>query len=921
MPSRSGTGGVFAILALGGASLAFASNSDELGGAGAINGAGPLAPAVNQLLAAFPGLRVQTDEAGVVRYYGMPMTAGNTAEEAASLWLASHDDALGAANPELELAWSSELSNGRFTVFAYNQTVNGVPVEYATARVLVNNEIGRVVYAAGNLANLSAATVQRASVSPEAALDSVASTVNYAHLPMWSDPTEVVYMGQTTRVAPRLAWKFVGEDPTLESRERYTFFVDAATGALLDVRNDILNTDVSGQVNGKATPGALPDKTTNLPTVQPMPIIRVAITGGNSAYTNVGGAYNITNSGSTAVTVTTNLDNGLYADVNNTAGSVLSLSQSVTPPGPGNFEYNSAPSEFNTAQVNAFIWTTKTRNFFADRAPGFPGMSYKMPANVNLTSTCNAFFDGSTINFYRSGGGCVNTAYSSVVAHEYGHYVVQALGLSQGSFGEGFGDCCSIMLLDDVIIGRDFCGTNCIVRDPDGDNVQYPCGGEIHYCGEVLADVWWEIRVGLGDLAAAQQMFVDWSAATTGGSGNNSAHPGTAIEILTIDDDNGNIADGTPNYGIICNAFAEHNIDCPEISLLDFVYPNGLPAIVSPTDPSSIRVDVVGLSLDPQPGTGSVSYRVDGGGWTTIPMNVVGTNQYEAAIPAQACGAQIDYFFLALTTTSVVVYDPQNAPASFYSAVTATGTVIPFSDTFETNQGWTVGDTGDNATTGLWNRMDPQPTAAQPGDDVTASPGVNCWVTDGNAGGSLGDFDVDSGKTTLKSPVIDLSSAADAKISYWRWYSNDTGAAPNADTFVVDISNNGGTSWVNVETVGPTGIETSGGWYYHEFWVSDETTPTATMRMRFIAQDQGSGSLVEAAIDDFTITVYECSVPDCPTDLNDDGVTDLDDLSIMLVNFGGAGPFDPSDGDLDNDDDVDLDDLSALLVAFGQSCP
>ncbi len=920
MPSRSGTGGVFAFLALSGASLAFAS-SGEQGGANAVNGAGQIAPAVSQLLQAYPGVQVYTDEAGVVRYYGRPMSEGATAEEAASSWLASYGDALGAASPELELAWVSDAGNGRFTVFGYTQSVNGVSVEYGAARIMVNNDLGRVVYASGNLANVGGQGVARGAVAPEDAVAAVATTVEYAHLPVWSDPTEVIYMGETTRVAPRLAWKFVGEDLTLEARERYTFFVDTGSGALLDVRNDILNTDVSGQVNGKATPGARPDTASNLPTVQPMPLIRVAITGGSTAYTNVGGAYTITNGGTSAVTVTTNLDNGQYVDVNNSSGSVLSLSQSVTPPGPGNFEYNTTPSAGNTAQVNAFIWTTKTRNFFNDRAPGFPGMTYKMPANVNLASTCNAYFDGSSINFYSAGGGCVNTAYSSVISHEYGHYVVQSLGLAQGSFGEGYGDCCSIMLLDDVIIGRDFCGTNCNVRDPDGDNVQYPCSGEIHYCGETLADIWWEIRVGLGSLSDAQQMFVDWSLITSGGSGNNSAAAGTAIEVLTIDDDNGDIADGTPHYGIICAAFDEHNIDCPAISLLDFVFPNGLPAIVSPTQPTDIRVDVLPLSLSPQPGTGSVSYRVNGGSWNTLPMTVVGTNQYSAAIPPQACGSQLDYFFMALTTTSVLVYDPQNAPAAYYSAVTATGTAIPFSDTFETNLGWTVGDTGDNATTGIWNRMDPQPTAAQPGDDVTAAPGVNCWVTDGNAGGSLGDFDVDSGKTTLKSPIIDLSAAADAKIGYWRWYSNDTGAAPNADTFVVDISNNGGTSWVNAETVGPSGIETAGGWYYHSFWVSSKVTPTAQVRMRFIAQDQSSGSLIEAAVDDFSVTVYECEVPDCPTDLNGDNVTDLDDLSIMLVHFGTTSGAGPEDGDLDGDGDVDLDDLSALLIAFGQACP
>ena len=68
-----------------------------------------------------------------------------------------------------------------------------------------------------------------------------------------------------------------------------------------------------------------------------------------------------------------------------------------------------------------------------------------------------------------------------------------------------------------------------------------------------------------------------------------------------------------------------------------------------------------------------------------------------------------------------------------------------------------------------------------------------------------------SGSTTLLTPVIDMSSLNDPTVSYFRWYSNDQGASPNADVFVVEISNNGGSSWSLVESVGPSGVGTAGG--------------------------------------------------------------------------------------------------------------
>ncbi len=58
----------------------------------------------------------------------------------------------------------------------------------------------------------------------------------------------------------------------------------------------------------------------------------------------------------------------------------------------------------------------------------------------------------------------------------------------------------------------------------------------------------------------------------------------------------------------------------------------------------------------------------------------------------------------------------------------------------------------------------------------------------------------------------------------------------------------------------------------------------------------------------------------CFGDLDGNETIDLDDLSIMLTNFGMTSGATYEQGDLDEDGDVDLDDLSALLVIFGTNC-
>ena len=111
---------------------------------------------------------------------------------------------------------------------------------------------------------------------------------------------------------------------------------------------------------------------------------------------------------------------------------------------------------------------------------------------------------------------------------------------------------------------------------------------------------------------------------------------------------------------------------------------------------------------------------------------------------------------------------------------------------FEADAGWQAGAPGDGATSGKWVRAIPVGTVAQPATDHTEA-GSACYVTgNGTAGAPAGEADVDGGATTLLSPVWDLRGASGARISYWRWFSNDQGTFPDEDVWSVDVSNDGG---------------------------------------------------------------------------------------------------------------------------------
>ncbi len=176
--------------------------------------------------------------------------------------------------------------------------------------------------------------------------------------------------------------------------------------------------------------------------------------------------------------------------------------------------------------------------------------------------------------------------------------------------------------------------------------------------------------------------------------------------------------------------------------------------------------------------------------------------------------------------------------------------------------GWAT-TSPNTATSGRWERGDPEPTSFQPGDDFTAAPGVNAWVTGLVNGGGDGANDVDGGTTTLLSARYDLSTAVDPVVRYARWFTNDRGGSPGEDPFDVDVSNNDGGTWTLLEQVG---AGTPLAWVVSESPLVGLIVPTANMRFRFTARDQGAGgSLVEAAVDEFSLLDRNQGCTGCPS--------------------------------------------------------
>ena len=244
-----------------------------------------------------------------------------------------------------------------------------------------------------------------------------------------------------------------------------------------------------------------------------------------------------------------------------------------------------------------------------------------------------------------------------------------------------------------------------------------------------------------------------------------------------------------------------------------------------------------------------IVYRVDGGSWLDAGMGPVQDDIYSGTIPAQTIGATIEFYVSATDVASNVGTEPANAPVDVFSYIAA---ALFFAEDGEDGTGWTLSNSGDS-NSGRWARVDPFGTTwnsnqVEPADDHSPDPGTKCFVTGvGFEGGTAGTSDVDNGCVTLTSPVIDLSNATEATMSYWRWYAQ---FGPTDANFTTEVSSNGGASWTAIESLNAN----ANSWENLVFDLGTIIPFTSTFRIRFVACDTGSDTLVEAAIDDFVLS-------------------------------------------------------------------
>ncbi len=631
--------------------------------------------------------------------------------------------------------------------------------------------------------------------------------------------------------------------------------VDATDGTVR-WRYDRVRNDVAGTITGTIH--------ADLPTdqVQWQPFRHEAVTvGPATVHSDDGGVYDAPAAGT--VSVHSEIK-GLYCGTTRADGVNAAFNASVTDPTLAHITWSDLNS--NQSERDGYYHVNRVHDHVKGLDPGFVGDDYEMPCVVDIPDFCNAYWDGYGLNFYGAGGGCPNMAtLPDVVYHEYGHSVNDNLYIQAGTFGlfnaalhEGLADVTAAFLQDNPLIGKGFFGPGTFLRSAS-NTLRWPddASSDPHATGSIVAGAMWGLRQSIG-LAIAERIGHFAKYGVPDDNNDGIAMGKYFVEVLIADDDDGNLANGTPHSNQIAAAFGAHGIGTAAFISLGHVALEDQPT----ASPYAINAQIAysGPFGGIDPASPRVFYSVNGGPFGWVPLGSIGGNDYVGSIPAPA--RSIVRYYLQVADQSG---DARTLPldVSQPNLFLAGPTTTALLHDFEADDGWRAGDPSDDATTGRWEWVVPQGSfvgsePCQPGADHTPT-GILCWVTQNPRGPSTnpGDFDVDNGHTTLYSaPFNALEAGPDPVIEYYRWYTNDLGSAPGTDLWRVDISNDAGNTWHSVESTPLS----DNSWRRVAFFIKDYVTPSANMLLRYIAEDVGQPSLVEAAVDDFRLLAFDAGI-------------------------------------------------------------
>jgi uncharacterized protein (TIGR03382 family) len=473
---------------------------------------------------------------------------------------------------------------------------------------------------------------------------------------------------------------------------------------------------------------------------------------------------------------------GRYADVT-VFGGAAPATATLTLQNGGTVAWNEQATPTKEAQLTAFTFVNAVKQFaFANLDPELPWLSQVIPVEVNITTmdgmpaNCNAYSTGDDIHFFAEGGGCANTArLADVVYHEFGHSlhfnaIIPGAGFFDGAMSEGVSDYLAATILNDAGMGRGFFLQLPTLPlrnlDPRVDKV-YPTNitGEVHADGEIIAGTLWDLRKAMiaahGQGPGVVRADDIYYAIIQRASDMTTAF----VEAIAEDDDDGNLANGTPNLCLIQGVFAAHGLVHASAGFAGITSPerDGFKVSITTGEPITAAC--------PLPAVNGVKvlWRLRG---QTRDNSLTATRAgdvWSATIPTQADGSVVQYRIETTFSVGEPLAFPNNPGDTYYEFYVGDLAVAYCAD-FETEPtDWVTG-----ATMGSDEWSWGTPTGAG-GDPLEAFGGQKVFGTD--LGGSAerdGIYEPESA-VFATSPEVDVTGWTNVRLQYRRWLGSEDG--------------------------------------------------------------------------------------------------------------------------------------------------
>ena len=362
-------------------------------------------------------------------------------------------------------------------------------------------------------------------------------------------------------LAGHLTWTFTLDNGSLEQPDVRRYWV-AAIGdpQVLHWESEIFNLQhglVSANLWATSAIAGAPIENLGVPDLR---VTRSP--GGNTVVTGTDGRYGYTtNIGNAQITAVLQ---GPFAVIQNQAGANLQQAQSGGTVNPVDINFAGGGGESDLAQTSAFYWVNFA-HVLAQPALG-PASLASLLVRTNINSACNAYWNGSSLNFFHAGNGCPNTAYSDVAMHEFGHGVDAVNGgIVDGGYSEGFGDSLAVLATQQPCVGRDFFGAGTCLR-PATDVVLWPlpAGSDVHLVGRPYAGFVWQLVQELRKTYSDEESFQIATRLVLGAAAANPANVPDAVRLsFVVDAPDGNPAHGSPHFTELAAAADSRHIPRP----------------------------------------------------------------------------------------------------------------------------------------------------------------------------------------------------------------------------------------------------------------------------------------------------------------------------------------------------------------------